>query len=309
MIVLKRLFDGKDSLNTIAPMPNYTALSKLRQSIAKSSDRSAYLHQRLTEIEAEFKQATLQIPDLREMMSEVDMLGLTKGIPNKEQLATINEFLQESTTAEEWYLLPVRASDNLVSRSLRKWHPNVLQQMLQQYPGTVALIDHEWEEVEDSIGFNLDAELITTPSAPDWIINSPGREEYNQEIISEEGYVSLYVTMAIATDMASIIAGTRYRRLNGVSTGGLLSGIKMICPNCSRDYGREVTFTERNKNGEYLCPHLIPSTYSALYSEDEDEMGERESEYADYLVLDGVFDAVEVSVVNSGNLPAAGVLR
>lgn len=280
-------------------------LSRLKSAVQKSGDRAAYLDQQIQSLEAEFKQATLQIPDMRAVLSEVEMLGLNKGTPTRDQLNLINEYLQEETTAEEWYILPVRASDNLVNRSLRKWDVNVLEQMLQQFPGTVAMLDHEWEDAEDAIGFTLETELITTADAPEWIVNSPGREEYNQQIIAEEGYVALYSMMAIAMDMSEILTGTRYRRLQGVSTGGLLSGIKLLCPNCSRQHGRPVSFTERDKNGAHVCPHLIPSSYSALYAEDDGE----EYEYADYLVLDGTFDAIEISLVNSGNLPAAGILR
>ena len=73
----------------------------------------------------------------------------------------------------------------------------------------------------------------------------------------------------------------------------------IICPHCSEEYGREVSFFEVDEYGAYVCPHEIPGGFE--YKED--------SLVADYAIWDGNFEGVELSLVVCGNLPGASVMR
>lgn len=238
---------------------------------------------------------------------QMSQMSMKMGQPSTEQLAKINSYTGNDSDPADWFVFWCRASDNFVNRSGRKWHMSILQQMASDYPGQSLLFDHEWESSEDAIGFIFDSQLVVTPNAPNDCIQSPGRTALNQQILADEGYACVYTACCVKADqMQAVVQGIQDNRLNDVSTGGLLSGIKTICPNCSKALGRDVTFNERNGKG-YTCPHLIPSMWSALFY--DDDMDEDEVGYADYLILDGIHDTIELSLVNSGNLPAASVMR
>lgn len=242
------------------------------------------------------------------MYSSTESPSLPKmGMPDASNLAKINSFLDYESKPEEWQVIPFKASDNLVSRSIRKWNDNVLNQMVTELKGRPLLIDHNWEEVEDSVGFIYDTFITQSSSCDELIWNQPGKAEKNKQIIAREGYKAVYCLAAISADMQTVIQGIKVRRLNDCSTGGYLSQMKMICPNCTSEKGRTVTFTEVDKNDEYVCPHLIPSQYSEMY--DTSHEAEYQSYMADYLELDGLFDGIELSIVQAGNLPAASVCR
>lgn len=236
---------------------------------------------------------------------EAQSLNLNMGTPTADQLAKINTLTGKDCKASEWYVVPFRASDNLVSRSIRKWHNNVLSQMQSQLVGRPLLVDHNWDEVEDSVGLIFDCKMSTSTNCPENIWNQPGKADLNRSIIAKEGYKCLYALACISSEMTAVIQGIESRRLNDCSTGGFLSGMRLICPNCTHEKGREISFTEQDKNGEYTCPHLIPDQYTSMY----DDGSHLELPYADYLELDGTFDGIELSLCNAGNLPAASVCR
>jgi len=200
--------------------------------------------------------------------------------------------------ATEWYVVPFRASDNLVNRSQRVWHPNVLEQMPNQFIGRPLLKDHSWYSVDESIGIIFDS-FIADDVATEEIINSGDRGLLNKKIISSQGYKSVYVMVAIHASMPVEINAIATMRFDKCSTGGILSDMDMYCPNCSEIHGREVSFFEQDERGKYICPHEMPGGYGY----------EENSLVADYIILDGIFDAIELSVCVSGNLPAAGVVR
>lgn len=256
----------------------------------------------LEQLESALKQL-----DLVSMSSdEAQSLNLNMGTPTAEQLAKINALTGRDTKGAEWYVVPFRASDNLVSRSIRKWHPNILNQMQDQLVGRPLLVDHNWDEVQDSVGLIFDCKTATSTNCPESIWNQPGKADLNRSIIAKEGYKCLYAMVCVSSDMTNVIQGIESRRLNDCSTGGFLSSMRLICPNCTDEKGRETTFTETDKNGDYVCPHMIPNQYSEMYADSDDDM---ELPYADYLELDGTFDGIELSLCNAGNLPAASVCR
>lgn len=250
---------------------------------------------------------TVQLDSFTVMSSESPNIPKI-GMPDESNLAKINSYLDYQSQAAEWCVIPFKASDNLVSRSIRKWNDGVLSQMATQLKGRPLLIDHNWDKVEDSVGFIYDAWMTHSSTCEESVWNQPGKSEKNKAIIAREGYKAVYCLAAVYDDMQSVIQGIKSRRLNDCSTGGYLSQMKMICPNCTAEKGRITTFTEVDKNDEYVCPHLIPSQYTEMYdTSHEDE--NYQSYMADYLELDGLFDGIELSIVQAGNLPAARVQR
>jgi hypothetical protein len=246
--------------------------------------------------------------------SAADTIDLRMGTPSESQLAAIKSYLHsgDSTTAEDWFVFSAIASDNLISRSYRKWHLNMLTQIADGLKGRPFLLDHEWDDAEETVGFIFDSKLVKLSTPIMAAVNQPMKTAMNQAIVSLEGHHMVICSIAASPlKTKSAVTGRTYQ---SVSTGGLMQAIKMICPNCSATYGREVTFTERDKNGKYTCPHLVPSEWSYGRSQDDDRDVYEDDDfpppsYADYLILDGVFDGVELSAVVAGNLPYAQIIR
>jgi hypothetical protein len=222
--------------------------------------------------------------------------------PSDNQLKKINEFIGWESEASNWMIVNFRASDNLVNRSYRKWSLNVLELMRIKCIENPLLVDHEWDNSDCSVGFIIDAQIVKTFEAPK--NQKLGYEEINQRIIDKEGYVSLILTAAIKSDL-TIAESLKHRSIDSCSTGGEIDSVRMICPHCSEEHGKEVSFTETDKLGNFVCPHLIPNAWAMYYDSEED------SEYliADYIELDGNYENLELSICNIGNLPNAKVIR
>jgi len=227
------------------------------------------------------------------------------GVPTDVMMAAISQALPPSVSrdAGEWFTVDFRASDNLISYSRRRWHPNVLAQMSDRARGHLMkplITDHEWE-ANNAMGFIYDQALMRDAIAPADKLNAAGYQEYNEAIVSGEGYTWLWVAAAIHGKREMAIERFQSRLYQDVSTGGLLYQPRWICPNCTATHGREVSFYEQelDERGQlqFVCPHYAPW--------DLDDVGE---EYADYAILDGLYSATELSVCTEGNLPAAGVL-
>jgi hypothetical protein len=158
-------------------------------------------------------------------------------------------------------------------------------------------LDHSWYSVEDSVGFIFDSFLKQEDKLPP--LQSVGMEEWNQQIFDDEGYWSFYSWVAIASNNeASDAIATR--RSQFVSTGGLLKKAEFICPLCTKEHGRDIGVYERDKEGKFICPHSLPG-YGYYDDSEEEEMP--------YVVVNGNYDPVEISLVVAGNLPNAQVIR
>lgn len=236
------------------------------------------------------------------------------GRPTDKQFAAISKFLDpdHGTSAEDWFVVTLQASDNLVSRSIRSWHPNVLNQMAALFPGAPLILNHEWEDSNAAVGFifNAYAEKTELPPAA---LTDGNRGPLNKKIADRQGFQRLMLQCAVPMSDSETVESIKKRKYNCVSTGGYMTKMRLICPDCSESYGREVTFTERDKTGAFVCPHLIPDMWHLLYEGDDDYGDDKDNDDemkpASYLVLDGIFDAVEVSLVVAGNLPLASVVR
>lgn len=224
-------------------------------------------------------------------------------IPNASQLSSINSSIGWESEANNWLIVNFRASDNLVNRSYRKWHLNTLKLMDAKCVGNPLLVDHEWFESTSGCGFIINSELRKSSNPPEF--QKLGYEEINQRIINKEGYVELILTAAIPTIPANSgwIDAIKNRVINSCSTGGEISGVRLICPHCSETHNREVTFNETNKLGEYICPHLAPNAYTMQMENAE------QYSVADYMELDGNYENLELSLCHIGNLPNAKIIR
>ena len=205
--------------------------------------------------------------------------------------------------AEDWFIVPYLASDNLVDRSNCRWHLNVLAQMLEGHHGRVLIANHDSSDIAQRIGFLFDSAAVIEADPEIETITSPNRTEKNQQIVEDLGLVSLVLWGAIHVNQGEIIQSVLDRSCDNVSTGGLMTRVRQICPNCTAELGYEVGFYDLDEDDDYICPHLPPSYWYTYF------LGEDHPLMADYIVMDGTYDALELSQVQAGCLPRAKVIR
>lgn len=234
--------------------------------------------------------------------TESNGFDLHMGEPTADQLAKINALTGEEWSASDWFVCAWYASDNLVDHSRSRWHLNVLQQMTATQTGKVLIKNHDWRNVDTSVGFAFDAALIVDDNPDPKVINTMFAD-HNQKIVDSMGLVRMIVWTALSSDNPAV-EGLKRRRLNDCSTGGTMNNIKEYCPNCTEEKGREVSFWEVDKEGDYICPHIPPYPFLLMWYGDDPDMN-----WADYIVIDGQYESVELSIVQSGCLPAAEVVR
>ena len=226
--------------------------------------------------------------------------------PTASQVKVINQLIGWESSADEWLVVPYMASNNLVDFDYRRWHRDAIVGMGLTFKGRPLIFDHAWGDSEKAAAFIFESKLVTEESTTKDILNGGGFAKFNREIIKDEGYIWLYLAAAVPkdSDTAEAILSRRY---NDCSTGSMLRQPTLYCPNCSKQKGRMVSFYEKDKNDDYVCPHLIPSNFMfylvSMYGIDD-------AEFADYAILSGEYhEAVELSNCNRGALPAASVLR
>ena len=232
------------------------------------------------------------------------MLDLHIGAPSAKQTDLIQEFVGREIDPEDWVVVPYMASNNFIDFGYRRWHLDILVQMAKGFPGRPLLLDHDWYESDKAVAFLFDAKLVKDLEVSDETLNGGDFAEFNQQILDEEGYVWLYLCAAIPKneDDAQAILN---RKFNDCSTGSILKNPRLICPNCTAEKGREIGFFDRDKNDEYICPHLVPSNFMFWLME-----GREDVQFADYAILTAEHhEAIELSNVNRGALPAASVIR
>lgn len=237
-----------------------------------------------------------------------DRLDTHIGEPSSTQLAKIQQMTGIESDASEWLVVPYLASDNFVDKGYRRWHLSSLAQFAAGFVGRENILDHNWYEVDSGIGFIFDALLIQQDDCDEETLSGYNFGEYNRKILEKEGYCWLYLCAAIPAQ-SETADKIRKRIYNDCSTGSSLESPFMLCPNCSEQKGRDVSFWERDKNGDYVCPHLVPTkwgkTFVSMYGS-----GEPEPNWADYAVLGAAVNKpVEHSLCRSGALPAARIIR
>ncbi|MGL5059106.1 MAG: hypothetical protein ACRC62_03910, partial [Microcoleus sp.] len=157
-------------------------------------------------------------------------------LPSSDQLAKINEWRREGLppfTASHVVTIPMRASHNLMSHGRDAWTPASLANMALTMPGRPFLKDHDWEDLDSSMGFIYDAELLHSMIAPAEYLKGEYAEG-NRQILAKHGFYQLILHVAVAATHP-IVEDIEMRRADGVSTGTLTKGI-YICPTCDVEF-------------------------------------------------------------------------
>lgn len=214
----------------------------------------------------------------------------TAGIPTRDQYAMIERLApvgSEPLPREDWCVFPVLANCNLISRGRERFALSALQQQASMLPGTPLLFDHAWDEVEDSAGLNIDAQLLRIPPVSSIqmtdFLGRAGYFELNQKIVAREGFVGLIVQIAICNPeiIYSVQSGVHSR----VSIGGFSMTSSWFCPDCG------LPLSHPN------CPHTLPG-YGAMTGMPE----------CSYLEIQSMADMVELSLVSVPKMPGMSVI-
>ena len=214
------------------------------------------------------------------------------GTPNPDQLAKIQAHAPKgiTQTADRFVSVPMMASHNLMSFSNGVWDEPSLEAMARLFPGKPAQLNHSWDEVQDSVGLIYDAFLVRSMDAPNNILNASDFFNINRQIVAKDGFIGLVIMAAFPVESA-VVDAIAQSRARGVSTGGLTTG-EYGCPLC------DLSFENEN------CPHIPPHPMLLHFYGNDPDMN-----FAPYYERRGFHTAIEISLVVTGNLPGAEVLR
>jgi hypothetical protein len=241
-----------------------------------------------------------------------DIIKTRIGPPDDAQLAAIVKLTGVESTADQWTMVGVHASNSLLDRSGRRWGLRALTLMGMDFVGRPLILNHSWEDAESSRGLIVSCARVREEASvvPKEMLSGAGAEEFNKEIIEKEGLHWLYMCVAIPND-SSAASAVKNRLMNDVSTGSMLHSAYLRCPNCERtSEGREVrmdTYTV-DKNGKKVfdCEHLAGSPFlRAILGEEYDDYN-----FSDYVILESEsVSSIELSLCQAGCLPKASIIR
>ena len=232
------------------------------------------------------------------------------GSPDPTTLDLMNEFRPVGSQAyerDEIVSVPLMASNNLLWRSNGIWSPNALMTLaaLFQRDAADGHRDHWWSSTDKVYGFVYSSQLFISSEAPDDMLGrgnvmkgyltDPDTRAIDQEIVNRDGYIQLVLHVAVQSSLP-VVDAFRFRRIGDVSIGCLTDG-KYICPIDGTYFGSKSYM--RCEHGHYM-PHWL-----VRYFVDDEE----QNMIAPYYIRDGVTDAIEVSSVIAGDVPAANVVR
>ncbi len=208
--------------------------------------------------------------------------------PTPAELEIINKLLPESgepLTDRDIIVETIVATDNLISRSKSKWHKDALAQLAELAIGISFTADHDWSNVDKTMGRVFAAKVVRCDSAPADLLDRCGEKTNNLQAIKDDGgYFTLEFDVFL--DLNSLAArAIRYGIISAVSIGGF-DYTDVHCPLCN------TSFFDKQ------CPHGVPDSW---YCEDED--------MAPYYERKDVIDLGEISAVLIGNIPGAGIKR
>lgn len=288
--------------------------------LTRDDDRTIEIEKKLddqaaaiSELREEIQKAlsTTVTEALEESDEEDDELDTHIGEPSPKQLSMINKLIGRESEASEWLVVPFMASNCNPDYSLRAWHRDTPIKLGLTAIGRPILLDHLWGDSRAAVGTIFDAKAVVDYEVSDEILDAGGFRELTEEIVKTEGYRWLYICAAIPRN-SETADNIRNRIHSDCSTGSTLSSPYMICPTCSKEHKRDVSFYEKVKGikgEEFLCNHLIPSKAMfdmiALYGEEDAEYN-----FAPYCILGGDRnEMIELSICNRGALPAASIIR
>ena len=236
--------------------------------------------------------------------------GFYWGEPTTEDLDIIQTQTGFKWQSSDWFMFPIRASDNLLWSSWDcAWHPSILRSMVEQYPGQALMVDHNAYEIEDTQGFFARSALVQSGTIPMDYVEAQGNGDNNRKILARsKGWLQVYLQVAVPASETGLIQALKTRQIQDVSTGSIVAESVYYCPNCSAKHGIDVPFNYKQADGEYFCPHEMPHPWLKMFAE---MFGETDINWADYAVMgtDKGDRHFEVSLVGVGNLPSAEVLR
>ena len=125
------------------------------------------------------------VVEVRAVEDEETDLDTHIGEPTPKQLKEINTLISRESEAEEWLVVPYRASDNLVDLDYQKWHPSAVAMMGMTFKGRPLMLDHAWGNSDKAFAFIFDSKLIQEESASRDILNAGGFEKLNKKIINK----------------------------------------------------------------------------------------------------------------------------
>jgi hypothetical protein len=212
----------------------------------------------------------------------------TAGIPTAEQYDLIQRVYTPigalTPPREQWFVVPVLSANNLINLSRQKWSPQALQQLAVNSLRSSVLFDHEWDEMDEAIGFLLAGEVLSAPPAQaiTWsgLLAEGGDPELNTRVVAREGYHAL-IQMAAIYDpeaIALVQAGVASK----VSIGAFVDTEDWVCPHDGLPFGES----------DYLPPGYVHP----------------QAPTAEYAIRNAARDQIEFSFVVSPNLPGARVL-
>lgn len=231
--------------------------------------------------------------DIREALDR----KLRLDYPTEEQLAAINKWKpygQADYVVNELLSVPILASTSMLRHDMTVWTEKTLQSMAATYAGESLMLNHNWEDVKESIGFVYDAEIIKIPAggmmAKNLLLERSINSEVDEQVYDKQGFMAVICYAAIAAESPSAGA-IRYRQVSDVSTGGMIQNAKYICPLCGGDFGSD-------------DEHYPPTPWVNFMV----QMGEIDGELvAPFAWKDGWHNSFELSFVTVGNVPQATI--
>lgn len=217
--------------------------------------------------------------------------------PSDDQLQSINRYKpsgQPDYDAREVLSVPILASTNMMRWDMTVWTPRALKSMAATYPGQSLMLNHDWEQVQSSLGFVYDAEIVNIPSvsepAKEFLMDLSVNTDVDGELFERQGFMGVIAYAAIPADSPSAGA-IRYRQLADVSTGGIFLNRSFMCPLCGGNFGED-------------DPHYPPGYYSRMLVQSGDIT---EDDVAPFAWVDGWHQSHELSFVTIGNVPQATI--
>jgi hypothetical protein len=217
--------------------------------------------------------------------------------PTDEQLALMNRWKpsgQPDYVANELLSVPILASTNMLRHDMTVWTEKALQSMAATYGGESFMLNHDWGDVKQAIGFVYDSEIIRIPAGgivvKNLLMDMSINADVDEMVYDKQGFIGVICYAAIPAE-SSAAGAIRYRQLSDVSTGGMFNRAKYICPLCGGDFGPE-------------DEHWPPSDFTYWLA----EQGDLDPELiAPFVWKDGWHNSFELSFVTVGNVPQATI--
>jgi hypothetical protein len=238
--------------------------------------------------------------------------GIYNGMPNEADTKKIESFTKKGETPEDWVIYSFNAIDNTVDLDWKIHTPGILKNYADRAAGCNFILNHEWEDVNSSVGFIIESQLFRCEQAPKSVLDK-GISDFSKKIVKEEGYYWIFCKVAIRSGHPAAEA-LGDRRIQNCSIGGKLYDGEAYCPDCTQKYGQYVCFDDLVSDGDggykKACNHTaLTPLHLWLYGYVEDDEECEEPNWSKGVIVDGYLKPVELTGCVQGMLPGAGVIR